>query len=242
MSRATPFDAVVSTAPPRRRDVLAPERDVSRGRYGGERGRDAKRTHHDDRRRLRRFRPWHAVAGLAVVAVGTAGVVVASSRGSSSAVVTTSSAPPTTVTPTTTMSPESQLAKSLAATYHAVQTFTDGNSNFPVGTVRNFDIIFTTACVDTVCTMRSKGLYDVGAVISGEQVTIDATPTEPCPVASGVTGQITDIFHMVLRVTHTQNGTPDQLTGIIAVSSPDAAKCNTTNDPVASSIVLTRVA
>jgi hypothetical protein len=247
MSRPAPFDASVSTAPTRRSAVLAPERDVATGHYGSRRGRDAKRRHDDARPRDRRLRPWHAVAGVAVVAAGAAGVVAASSGGGSSAVATTSTAPPTTlapttIAPTTTLSPESRLAESLAATYHVVETVVDGNVNFAVGTVRTYDLTFTSMCSDGVCTLSSPGFYNVPAVTVGDRITIHASPTEPCPAVNGATvpGVITDSLDMVLRVSDTTSPLPQQLTGTLDLSSPEAARCGVGNDPISKSMVLTR--
>ncbi len=249
MSQRAPFDATVSTTQPGRRDVLAPERDVAGGRYGSSRGRDAKRQHHDRApTRSRRLRVWHVAAAVAVIAAATTGVVVATSGNGSQSAATTSTSPPTTVAattiaPTTTLSPESILAQSLAGTYDVVQTVTDGNPNFPVGKVNTYRVTFTVTCVDGVCTVRSAQFYNVPAVIRGDQLTIDASPTEPCPSAGGVTipGVITDSFEVVLRVTGSQSGVPSQLSGSSTLSSPEAAKCNTGNDPIASSLVFTRV-
>ena len=82
------------------------------------------------------------------------------------------------------------------------------------------------------------------AVIAGDQVSIHASPTEPCPAVNGATvpGVITDSLDVVLRVSDPSSALPQHLTGTLTLSSPEAAKCGIGNDPIAKSMELTRAA
>jgi hypothetical protein len=100
---AEPFDARVSTVPPRRSAVVAPERNVLTGRYGRASDRDAKHRQPDEPpstrprraprprrlRDLRRVRPWQlAAGGVAVVAAGGGVLLFAGDGGGESAPTT----------------------------------------------------------------------------------------------------------------------------------------------------------